>query len=243
VLVDAAWAWGNCGHAIRRAADALFGSGAPPTAILLTHLHPDHDGAALELARGWDCPVYLHADELPLARAVAARDLAGIERLGNGLDRAMIVPLLRAFRRRRPEAAPARTSLADVAQVLDPSDVPGLPDWTWVPTPGHAPGHVAFFRARDDVLLSGDAVLTVDASSVAGCLAWALGTHRAHVYAPPGYTNWRQDAADASLAVLADLEPRVLASGHGRPLVGDAVARELHALAERAAARHSTVAV
>ena len=76
VLVDAAWAWGNCGRAIRRAADALFGPGAPPTAILLTHVHPDHDGAALELAQAWSCPVYLHADELPLARAVATGDLA-----------------------------------------------------------------------------------------------------------------------------------------------------------------------
>lgn len=242
VLVDAAWAWGSCGRAIRRGAEALFGPGVPPSAILLTHLHPDHDGAALELAKAWSCPVYVHADELPLARAVATGDLAGIERYGNGLDRAVIAPLLRAVRAVWPRAAaaPARESLGDVAQVLDPAEVPGLSDWTWVPTPGHAPGHIAFFRRRDRVLLSGDAVLTVDASSLAGWLAWAHGTRPPHACEPPGYTNWDQATTDASLAVLAALEPCVLASGHGAPLVGDAAVRDLRALAERSAARQRT---
>lgn len=239
VLVDAGWAWGDCGRTIRRAAEALFGPGARPVAILLTHLHPDHDGAALELAQAWGCPVYLHADELPLARAVASRDFASIERWGNGLDRDIIVPLLRALSSRRAEAPRMRPSLADVARVLDPAVVPSLPDWAWVPTPGHAPGHVAFFRARDRVLLAGDAVLTVDASSVGGWLAWARGTRPPHACAPPGYTNWNQAAAVASLAALAALEPYVLASGHGAPLLGDAAARELHALAERATARQA----
>lgn len=243
VLVDAAWAWGGCACSIRRAAEALFGTDARPTAILLTHLHPDHDGAALELAQTWSCPVYLHPDELPLARAVAGGDLAGIERYGNWLDRAAIVPLLRALRR-RPDVTPARAeSLVHVAQALDPAaTLPDLPDWTCVPTPGHTPGHVAFFRARDRALLTGDAVLTVDASSLGGYLAWVLGTRPPHACKPPWYTNWRQDATDASLAVLASLEPRVLATGHGAPLVGETAARELRALADRAAARRAGAA-
>jgi NAD(P)-dependent dehydrogenase (short-subunit alcohol dehydrogenase family)/glyoxylase-like metal-dependent hydrolase (beta-lactamase superfamily II) len=243
VLVDAAWAWGDCGRAIRGEAEAMFGPGARPAAILLTHLHPDHDGTAQELAQAWNCPVYLHVNELPLARAAASRDFANIERWGNGLDRGIIVPLLRVLSSRRAEALRIRPSLADVARVLDPAVVPSLPDWTWVHTPGHAPGHVAFFRARDRVLLAGDAVLTMDASSVGGWLAWALGTRPPHAFAPPGYTNWNQGATDASLAVLAALESCVLASGHGAPLVGDAAACELHALAERPTARQARAAV
>ncbi len=45
VLIDAGWA-GDAAR-IRKAAETLFGSGSRPAAILLTHEHPDHDGAAL----------------------------------------------------------------------------------------------------------------------------------------------------------------------------------------------------
>jgi NADP-dependent 3-hydroxy acid dehydrogenase YdfG/glyoxylase-like metal-dependent hydrolase (beta-lactamase superfamily II) len=233
-LVDAAWSWGDCAHVIRSASAALLGPNASPTAIVLTHLHPDHDGAALELAEAWKCPVYVHGDELPLAQAVAAQDLAGIAHYGNGLDRGVIVPIMRVLPRRRPDPTLASPSLANVARRLEPSGVPGLPDWTWVPTPGHAPGHVALFRQIDRVLLSGDAVLTVDASSVGGYLAWAIGRRPPHAFPPPAYTNWNQSATDASLLVLAALEPRVLATGHGAPLVGDAATHELQAVALRA---------
>lgn len=78
VLIDTATA--SQGERIRQAAEALFGAGARPAAILLTHVHPDHSGSALELARAWECPVYLHPDEMDLATsrnlATAARFLA-----------------------------------------------------------------------------------------------------------------------------------------------------------------------
>ena len=37
-----------------------------------THVHPDHAGSALGLARAWQAPVYLHPAEMDLA---TARDL------------------------------------------------------------------------------------------------------------------------------------------------------------------------
>ena len=232
VLVDTAWAWGNCGRAIRQAAEALFGPNARPTAILLTHIHPDHDGSALELARTWDCPVYVHPDELPLTTA----DLAGLEQYANPLDRWLILPLLRALPRERVASMRARASLKDVARAFDPgASVPGLPDWTCIPTPGHSPGHIALFRERDRVLIAGDAVLTADAGSLQGLLGLGLRFGRPHVFGPPGYTNWDQRATDASVAVLAALEPRVLATSHGAPMAGEGVARELRALADRVA--------
>jgi len=43
--------------------------------------------------------------------------------------------------------------------------------------------------------------------------------------------NWRM--TKASFATLAKLEPRVLASGHGVPMAGPGVARDLYAFAER----------
>jgi glyoxylase-like metal-dependent hydrolase (beta-lactamase superfamily II) len=64
VLIDTAWP--KNGRLIREAAASLFGENARPAAILLTHVHPDHQGSAAELARLWELPVYVHGDDLPL---------------------------------------------------------------------------------------------------------------------------------------------------------------------------------
>lgn len=64
-LVDAGWA--GSADAIRTAAESVFGRGARPAAILLTHIHPDHSGSAGTLARSWEVPVYVGAAELPMA--------------------------------------------------------------------------------------------------------------------------------------------------------------------------------
>ncbi len=67
VLIDAAST--GCDRSIRQTAAMMFGADTAPASILLTHDHPDHAGSALDLARGWGCPVYMHPDELPLATA------------------------------------------------------------------------------------------------------------------------------------------------------------------------------
>jgi glyoxylase-like metal-dependent hydrolase (beta-lactamase superfamily II) len=41
-------------------ADQLYGPGARPEAILLTHGHPDHGGSAKELAAYWSVAVIVH---------------------------------------------------------------------------------------------------------------------------------------------------------------------------------------
>ncbi len=47
-----------------RIADFIKGKNLRPVAIALTHGHPDHLGAAGELARRYEIPVYLHTDDL-----------------------------------------------------------------------------------------------------------------------------------------------------------------------------------
>jgi len=228
VLVDAALA--NCGRLIRKTAEALFGANTPPASILLTHDHPDHAGSALELARMWCCPVYVHPDELPL---VAIQDLTSIRKYANPLDRWIILPLLRAMPRGRVEAMFASASIQEVVQAFDPdAAVPDLPDWECIPTPGHTPGHVAFFRTSDRVLITGDAIVTVDLNSLWGFLWWGLRLSKQRVSGPPWYSTWNWRAAQESVAVLAGLEARVLASGHGMPMSGDETARELRAFAD-----------
>ena len=229
VLIDAASA--NCGRLIRKTAESLFGANTRPTAILLTHDHPDHAGSALDLARMWGCPVYVHPDELPLA---AIGDLSTVEKYANPLDRWIILPLLRAMPRRWVESMLSKASLKDVAQGFDPgAAVPSLPDWECIPTPGHTPGHVAFFRTSDRFLITGDAIVTVDLNSFWGFLLWGLRINKQRVSGPPWYSTWNRRAAKESVAALAGLEPRVLASGHGVPMTGDGTARELRTFTDR----------
>jgi glyoxylase-like metal-dependent hydrolase (beta-lactamase superfamily II) len=209
-LIDAGWA--KAGPHIRRAAESLFGGSARPASILLTHDHPDHSGAARELAQLWDCPVLLHADELPLA----AGDVEAIQRYAGPLDRWVILPLLRLAGSRRREALLSRASLRDVARALDPgAGLPGLPGWEAVHTPGHTPGHVAFFRREDGVAITGDALVTVDLNSARGIVL-----REQRPAAPPWYTTWNWRAAKASVAAVAQLAPSVLAGGHGVPMTG-----------------------
>lgn len=205
VLVDAGWP--RCARTIGRAAEAAFGPGTRPSAILLTHLHPDHSGSVRELAEAWGTPVFVHPRELPLGRRPRDRILRGAR-------------------------------LADVVRALDPSGPPpGLPDWQCVPAPGHTPGSIAFFRPRDRLLISGDAVLTVDLTSRRGLLGrWSQPA------APLRVTDWDPTATEDTIVALARLEPRGLAPGHGRPRVGPAVAPGLRALADRLTAARGTTA-
>jgi glyoxylase-like metal-dependent hydrolase (beta-lactamase superfamily II) len=227
VLIDTAWPLR--GQLIKSAAESLFGAGARPAAILLTHIHPDHSGSALELARLWDLPVYVHPRELPLASG------GYLPEYGNPLDHWLIAPILRLMPRRKVEASLARNSLEGTAVAFDPAaGVPGLPDWQVVPTPGHTPGHIAFFRSTDRVLITGDAVLTINLNSVPDLLA---GKHR--VSGPPYISTWDWRAAKQSVAALSRLKPEVLACGHGRPMTGARAAARLASFSDRFSQRPS----
>ena len=224
VLIDAGWA--RDVSRIGDAARALFGAESRPAAILLTHCHPDHAGSALSLARAWGCPVYMHPDEVPIATG----DFAAMVAAAGPLDRFVILPLMRAMGRRRRQAVLDRSSLGDSARMFDAgAGVPRLPGWECIPTPGHTPGHVSYFRAGDRVLISGDALVTLKVNSWAGLLLQRPG-----LSGPPWYTTWDPRTARESIERLARLEPAVLAGGHGRPITGSGAAAALSAYVERA---------
>jgi glyoxylase-like metal-dependent hydrolase (beta-lactamase superfamily II) len=86
---------------------------------------------------------------------------------------------------------------------------------------------VAFFRSADRVLITGDAVLTINLNSVHDLLA---GKHR--VSGPPYISIWNWPAAKQSVATLARLKPDVLACGHGRPMTGTEAAAGLASFSE-----------
>jgi glyoxylase-like metal-dependent hydrolase (beta-lactamase superfamily II) len=209
-LVDAGWP----GHAaeIRQAAAGLFGDGSRPASILLTHCHPDHTGAARELALEWACGVWMHPRDLPLANP----DERAVRECGGPLDLWVILPAMRLMGPRRMRAALKKGSLGDVARALYPGQpLPGPPGWTVLPAPGHTPGHIALLREDDGVIITGDALCTIDLNSPLG-----LVRQRPALGDPPWITTWDWATAKASAASIAARGPDVIAPGHGIPMRG-----------------------
>jgi glyoxylase-like metal-dependent hydrolase (beta-lactamase superfamily II) len=183
--------------------------------------------------RRWGCSVYVHPDELPLIAMDSSTYLSTVKTYANPLDTWVLLPLLRVLPKRARESMLRASSFKEVARAFDPgTGVPGLPDWECIPTPGHTPGHVSFFRQVDRVLITGDAVLTVHLNSLWGFLLWGVGRNKQRLSGPPWYTTWNWRAAKGSVASLARLEPRVLACGHGLPMSGSEAAPELRAFAD-----------
>jgi glyoxylase-like metal-dependent hydrolase (beta-lactamase superfamily II) len=214
VVVDS----GTPGHfeAIREAAEARYGKGARPEAIFLTHGHSDHAGSATALATYWDVPIYVHRMELPYVTGKAQMPPTD-PTVGGAMG--LLCRIL-------PRGG--TIDLGDSVQAL-PADgtVPGAPGWRWYSTPGHTPGHVSLFRDRDRVLISGDAVLTVDVDKPK-----ELATQKQRISRPPAATTYDWIAVRKSAHLLAGLRPKTVAAGHGIPMSGPEVAARMEAFAE-----------
>lgn len=187
---------------IRRAAEARFGRGTHPRAILLTHGHFDHAGNAQVLADFWNVPVYAHRLEWPFLTGRSKYPPYDVTAPG------FFSLLSRSFPRSSTVRLDGR--LRGIEGALDSL---GFGDWTCLHTPGHCAGHVSFFRESDGVLLAGDSLATVNLDSLP-----ALITKRQQLSRPPtpATTDWGQAAQ--SVAHLALLRPRLIAAGHGRPM-------------------------
>jgi glyoxylase-like metal-dependent hydrolase (beta-lactamase superfamily II) len=212
VLVDTGTP-GNA-HKIRATAESLYGLDAPPAAILLTHGHRDHAGSATELADYWNVPIHAHVLEMPYLTGRSQYPPPD--------------PTVGGFLAMLGRFVPPKTfNLGARVRELSPSlnDL-GLDGWEWHHTPGHSPGHVAFFRSEDGTLLAGDALTTVNLDSF-----FATITNHRRVWRPPTpFTpDWIQ--ARESIRLLAELQPTTIGSGHGLPVSGDKAVLELAELA------------
>lgn len=79
-----------------------------------------------------------------------------------------------------------------------------------IASPGHTPGHLAFLDTRDGALLCGDAFQTLGGVTVAGQRNWRFPLVK--------MATWDPERALSSARALRDLQPTLLAPGHGRAL-------------------------
>ena len=167
---------------IIRAAESLA---QPIRRILLTHAHVDHVGS-LDALHTHD------PDAEVISSARDARFLAGDMSLDPHEPQ---VKLRGGF----PDVQTQPTRLLEDGDTVGSLRV--------VASPGHTPGHLAFWDTRDGTLIAGDAFQTQGGLAVAGQL-------RA-LFPLPALATWHAPTALESARTLVALTPRRLAVGHG----------------------------
>jgi glyoxylase-like metal-dependent hydrolase (beta-lactamase superfamily II) len=114
-----------------------------------------------------------------------------------------------------------------VKALPDDGTIPHLPEWRYIYTPGHSPGHISLYRKRDKVLLAGDAFVTTQQESALSILMQSR-----KLSGPPRYLTCDWTAAAKSVRELAALEPETVATGHGQVMKGEQMRKMLHKLAD-----------
>lgn len=110
------------------------------SAHVLTHAHPDHQGATHAICERYGCPLLVGETD---AEAVETGDLPG--------EKVAATWVQRTFWQGPPHPVATRLSEGD--------EVAGF---RVVDTPGHTPGHIALFRESDRVLIAGDVLNNMD---------------------------------------------------------------------------------
>lgn len=213
VLVDAGLK--TSAAKIKKVAEHLFWPESSPSAIVLTHAHFDHVGSLKKLAEEWDVPIYAHSLEKPYLTGISSYPPPDPS-VGGGL-----MTLLSFTYPKGP------IDVSDRLVILpEDGSIPDLPEWRYYHTPGHAPGHISLFRQRDRLLLAGDAFVTTCQES-----AFSVMTQKRKLQGPPKYFTYNWGSSGRSVKLLADLEPDVAATGHGRPMAGQELRDSLQRLA------------
>lgn len=157
--------------------------------ILITHAHPDHVGDLPRLKALTGAHIIASAIEQPVLEGKQPVPRVPLEKLRGPIK----------FR-------PPNVTFKPVAvdQPLQGGEtLPVLGGLQAVFTPGHAPGHMAFWQPAKRLLFCGDVLFN----------APKLGL-------PPTFLTVDMEENKRSVRKLIDLEPEMVCFGHGRPLTG-----------------------
>lgn len=169
------------------------------TAIVLTHYHPDHVGAAERIRTDSTATVYV-----PAADAEGVR--TGKVPLPGGLASSLWRPrMIRYMAHAGRNHASKVNPVADFRTYEDGEVLREASGLRVVHTPGHTTGHSSLVAEHAGVLFAGDALATF--SFVSGSTG-------------PQLMSFNEDAGKAreSLSRLEPLQADIIAFGHGRPL-------------------------
>ena len=121
------------GDEAARIAMAVEKTGLDIGSIIVTHAHIDHVGAVAALTDEYACPVLMHAEAEPLLEGLPTQAMMMGIRFGK-------VPRVDRY--------------VEDEEVLEVGDL----RLRSLYTPGHAPGHLAFYLQDEGLVLSGDAL-------------------------------------------------------------------------------------
>jgi glyoxylase-like metal-dependent hydrolase (beta-lactamase superfamily II) len=156
--------------------------------IVLTHAHRAHLGGLAVLKEASGASVYCHAWESDIVTGGRAQQCMPLRPM-----RPLILwPFQVGSRFTRHRPSPVDHTLADGDEVGP---------LTAIQTPGHTPGHLAFYWPEQRALFAGDALVT-----------WPD-------FAPgwPGF-NLNREQNWTSVVRMAELDAEILAVGHGDPI-------------------------
>lgn len=159
----------------------------PLSLLALTHVHPDHQGAAHAVCEARGIPLACHADGVGAMQgdegAQAQGRPTGISRIVSALWEGPPHPVSRVL--------------------TEGDDVAGF---RVMHAPGHAPSEIILFRESDRVAICGDVVNTMN-----------LLTTRPRIQEPPHGFSLDPMLNRESIKLLASLEPSLICAGHGPP--------------------------
>ncbi len=160
----------------------------PPTAHALTHAHMDHQGASRAVCREFAIPFFCGEGDRDAAESGDQRTLMSRPRpVVTGVMNLLSGP-----------GHPVTDTLSDG------DEIGGM---RVIETPGHTPGHLAFWEEETRVLILGDVLFHKNPV-----------TFRSGLAEPFGFATWNRASNLESARKLAELDPETICFGHGSPL-------------------------